>query len=307
MSNDNNLLIVGGTGFIGRNMAKEAVNRGFQVSIVSKNDCPEFRRLKGVVYITADVVDKVKLSEVLKDKSFHYVINLGGYVNHVNYFDGGDEVFKVHFDGTKNLVSCIDKSNLKSFVQIGSSDEYGDNVAPQNESQRESPISPYSFAKVASTHFLQMLHKTEGFPAVVLRPFLVYGPGQDDNRFIPQIIQGCINDEEFPTSDGEQLRDFCYIDDIVDVILLALTSKDVYGEVINIASGNPVSIKHVVNTIVDMVGSGKPNFGQIDYRNMENMMLYADISKAERMLGWNASIGLEQGLKSTINFIIKNQ
>jgi len=302
MSNDNNLLIVGGTGFIGRNMAKEAVNRGFQVSIVSKNDCPEFRRLKGVVYITADVVDKVKLSEVLKDKSFHYVINLGGYVNHVNYFDGGDEVFKVHFDGTKNLVSCIDKSNLKSFVQIGSSDEYGDNVAPQNESQRESPISPYSFAKVASTHFLQMLHKTEGFPAVVLRPFLVYGPGQDDNRFIPQIIQGCINDEEFPTSDGEQLRDFCYIDDIVDVILLALTDKKTYGEVINIASGVSISIKDVILLIKSLVGSGKPQFGLVLYRAGENMELYADISKAKEILGWSAQVDMTTGLDRTIKY-----
>ena len=302
MSNDNNLLIVGGTGFIGRNMAKEAVNRGFQVSIVSKNDCPEFRRLKGVVYITADVVDKVKLSEVLKDKSFHYVINLGGYVNHVNYFDGGDEVFKVHFDGTKNLVSCIDKSNLKSFVQIGSSDEYGDNVAPQNESQRESPISPYSFAKVASTHFLQMLHKTEGFPAVVLRPFLVYGPGRDDNRFIPQIIQGCINDEEFPTSDGEQLRDFCYIDDIVDVILLALTDKKTYGEVINIASGVSISIKDVILLIKSLVGSGKPQFGLVLYRAGENMELYADISKAKEILGWSAQVDMTTGLDRTIKY-----
>ncbi len=302
MSNDNKLLIVGGTGFIGRNMAKEAVNRGFQVSIVSKNDCPEFRRLKGVVYITADVVDKVKLSEVLKDKSFHYVINLGGYVNHVNYFDGGDEVFKVHFDGTKNLVSCIDKSNLKSFVQIGSSDEYGDNVAPQNESQRESPISPYSFAKVASTHFLQMLHKTEGFPAVVLRPFLVYGPGQDDNRFIPQIIQGCINDEEFPTSDGEQFRDFCYIDDIVDVILLALTNKKAYGEVINIASGVSISIKDVILLIKSLVGSGKPQFGLVLYRAGENMELYADISKAKEILGWSAQVDITTGLDRTIEY-----
>mgnify|MGYP000221006315 FL=1 len=243
----------------------------------------------------------------LKNKTFNYVLNLGGYVNHADYSDGGSDVFKTHFNGAMNLVSCINKVNLKSFVQIGSSDEYGGNIAPQNEGQREMPISPYSFSKAAVTHFLQMLYRTEKFPVVILRPFLVYGVGQDNNRFIPKVVQGCIDNNQFPVSPGEQLRDFCYIDDIVEVILLALTNKDIYGEVINIASGNPVTIKHVINTIIDMVGSGKPNFGQIDYRNMENMILYADISKAERMLGWRANIGLEEGLKSTINFIIKNQ
>ena len=306
-SSNDKLLIVGGTGFIGVNVAEKAVRHGFQVSIISKNSCPASNRLKGVEYIAVDITKKKKLLFELKGKTFNYVLNLGGYVDHSDYFEGGSEVFKTHFNGAMNLVNCINKASLQNFVQIGSSDEYGGNIAPQNESQREMPISSYSFAKTAVTHFLQMLYRTERFPAVILRPFLVYGAGQEDNRFISKVVQGCINNNPFPVSAGEQLRDFCYIDDIVDVILLALTSKDVYGEVINIASGNPVSIKHVVNTIVDMVGSGKPNFGQIDYRNMENMMLYADISKAERMLGWNASIGLEQGLKSTINFIIKNQ
>ena len=306
-SSNDRLLITGGTGFIGTNVAKKAVNKGFQVSIISHNRCPTSKRLKGVDYISVDITKKKDLSYKLKYKTFNYVLNLAGYVNHRNYSSGGSEVFNTHFNGVVNLVNCINKTNLQSFIQIGSSDEYGSNIAPQNESQREIPISPYSFAKVAATHFLQMLYRTEKFPVVILRPFLVYGVGQNNNRFIPQVIHGCINNNPFPVSAGEQLRDFCYIDDIVDVIFLALTSRDIYGEVINIASGSPVSIKYVINKIVDIVGSGKPNFGQIDYRNMENMALYADISKAEKMLGWNASIGLEQGLKSVINSIIKNQ
>ena len=79
---------------------------------------------------------------------------------------------------------------------------------PQCEELREQPISPYSLAKVASTHFLQMLQRTEGFPAVVLRLFLTYGPHQDNRRFLPQIIQACLRDDEFAVSDGHQLRDF---------------------------------------------------------------------------------------------------
>ena len=101
-------------------------------------------------------------------------------------------------------------------MNIGSSDEYGSNRAPQNEMQRESPISPYSFGKTASSHFLEMLNRIDNFPSCSLRLFLVYGPGQNDHRFIPQIIEGCLSDNIFNTSKGEQIRDFCFVEDIVE-------------------------------------------------------------------------------------------
>jgi nucleoside-diphosphate-sugar epimerase len=296
-----NLLIIGGTGFIGVNVAKEAVNRGFQVSIISKNKCSSSKQIKGVEYIAVDITKKEELFSELKDKSFHYVLNLGGYVNHANYSEGGSEVFKAHFNGTVNLVNCVNKTNLQKFIQIGSSDEYGDNVAPQNESQREAPISPYSLAKSAATHFLQMLYRTESFPVVVLRLFLVYGVGQDVNRFIPQIIQGCVNNNKFPVSGGEQLRDFCHIDDISNAIFLALSNKNANGEVINIASGAPVSIKDVICLIKSLIGSGKPQFGLVPYRISGNMELFADISKAKRILGWSPKVSLVDGLKKVID------
>jgi nucleoside-diphosphate-sugar epimerase len=300
MEKNGKLLIVGGTGFIGRAVAKETIKRGFEVTIISKNNYPKSKQLKDAEYISVDITNKDDLLFALKDKVFCYVLNLGGYINHASYFDGGSEVLKVHFNGTMNLVSCINKTNLQGFVQIGSSDEYGANIAPQNESQRELSISPYSFAKAASTHFLQMLYRIEGFPVVILRPFLVYGAGQDDNRFIPQVIQGCINNDKFPTSAGEQFRDFCYIDDIVDVILLALINKDIHGEVINIASGVPVSIKEVIILIKSLIGSGSPQFGVVPYRDSENMALYADISKAKRILDWSPKVNLVDGLKKII-------
>ena len=305
MEKSGRLLIVGGTGFIGRNVAIEAVNRRFQVSIISKNNCSKLKQVKGVEYIAVDITKKKDLLIKLKGKLFDYVLNLGGYVNHANFSNGGDEVFNVHFNGVRNLVDCLDKSKIKGFVQIGSSDEYGNNSAPQSETQREAPISPYSCAKVASTYFLQTLYKTEKFPAVILRPFLVYGPGQGKERFIPQIIKGCLNNQKFPTSKGEQLRDFCFIEDVIQAIFSSLDNDNVHGEVINIASGKPISIKKMVNTIVDMIGSGEPQFGQVAYRNGENMALYGDITKAKKLLDWKPSIGLEQGLAETIRWVKK--
>jgi nucleoside-diphosphate-sugar epimerase len=299
------LLVVGGAGFIGQHVVKKALTQGFNIMVLSKNDCKAIDKLDGVTYLSSDISLKASLLTRLEGKVFDYVINLGGYVDHANYLNGGDKVYDVHFNGVRNLVDCIDKSKIKGFVQIGSSDEYGNNPAPQSEIQREAPISPYSCAKVASTYFLQTLYKTENFPAVILRPFLVYGPGQGIERFIPQIIKGCINNQKFPTSKGEQLRDFCFIDDVIQAIFSSLDNDSVHGEVINIASGKPISIKKMVNTIVDMIGSGEPQFDQIAYRSGENMALYGDITKAKKLLDWKPSVGLEQGLAETIKWVKK--
>ena len=297
------VLIVGGTGFIGTHIVKEALVRGLQVTIISKNHRALSDRIKDVEYLSTDIRNKDSLYNQLKDKTFHYVINLGGYVDHSNYSSGGGKVFDVHFNGTKNLINCINKDSLRSFIQIGSSDEYGANVAPQNESQRESPISPYSFAKTATTHFLQMLYRTEQFPVVILRPFLVYGPGQGMERFIPQVINGCIEGKKFPTSEGKQLRDFCFISDFVRSIFSSIDNTEAFGEVINIASGEPISIKDVVTKIQKIIAMGNPQFGKTAYRDGENMELYADITKAKKLLNWQPIISLEEGLKKTIDVI----
>ena len=300
-----NLLIAGGTGFIGLHLAKKAVKEGYKVTIISKNKPPLSKKLEDAKYISVDIRNKKNLLSKLKNKSFNYVVNLSGYVDHSYHFDRGSNVFDTHFNGATNLVNCVNDENLLSFIQIGSSDEYGSNKAPQKENQREEPISPYSCAKVTITHFLQMIYKTQKFPVVILRLFLVYGVGQKNNRFVPQVISGCIKKKSFPVSAGSQIRDFCYIDDVVKAILLSLNNKKSHGEVINIASGKPTYVKRVVNGIVNKVGLGRANFGKIKYRDLENMKLYADISKAKKLLKWSPAIGLDKGLELTINSMLK--
>ena len=250
------ILVVGGTGFIGTHIVKEALVRGLKVTIISKSHKPFSDRIKDVEYLSVDISQQDNLCNQLKDKTFQYVINLGGYVDHSNYSSGGDMVFNVHFNGTKNLINNINKDSLKSFIQIGSSDEYGSLEAPQDESMKEMPISPYSFAKMSATNLLKMLHITHQFPAVILRFFLVYGPGQEENRFLPQIINGCLNNRDFPVSDGNQLRDFCYIDDAISAILISFSNSKINGEVINIASGNAISIREVITMVQEKIGYG---------------------------------------------------
>jgi len=296
------LLIVGGTGFIGKNLASEALNNGFITSVLSLNEPQDKDKIDGVDYIQADIVNNIQLKDKLSTHRFDYIVNLSGYIDHSDFFDGGEHIINTHFLGLVNLLQIIDRTNLKRFLQIGSSDEYGSLKAPQNEEMRESPFSAYSLGKVASTHLLQMLYKTENYPVGILRLFLVYGAGQDYKRFIPQVIRACLFGSQFPVSLGEQIRDFCFIDDITRGILLALKNDNVTGEVINLASGIPISIREVVEKIQAIVGQGKPKFGEIPYRVGENMVLYADTKKTKKYLSWEPEISIEEGLMKTIEY-----
>lgn len=297
-----NLLIVGGSGFIGRHLVSGAISKGYSTTVLSLRSVDKEDRIAGADYLTSDIVDYKVLKKNLSGKNFTHIVNLGGYINHARFKEGGRQILDAHFYGVQNLLEIIDWNTLEMFVQIGSSDEYGDAPAPQSENIRERPISSYALGKLASNQMLQMLHRTEDFPVVILRLFLVYGPGQDDKRFLPQIIKGCLNNETFDTSLGEQLRDFCYVDDITRGILMALESCDANGEVINLASGKPISIREVVELVNSVIAKGTPLFGKIPYRIGENMELYADINKAKNLLNWAPQIDLLEGIERTVKY-----
>jgi len=292
------LLVIGGTGFVGSHLLA-ATKDDWQVTSISLNPPSPQRFVSSVRYRQLDLTDFDAVQATLVE-DYDYVVNLGGYIDHRLFKDDGRIMIDTHFRALQNLIAILSRKSLKRFVQIGSSDEYGNLPAPQHEDLREQPISPYSLAKVASTHFLQMLHSTEKFPGVVLRLFLTYGPHQDERRFLPQIIKACLMDDEFAASEGNQLRDFCYVQDVVRAILLALQTKDIDGHVFNIASGYPVSIRSIIESVQKIVGGGRPQYGAIPYRTGENMALYASNQKAKKFLSWCPEIPFDVGLKKII-------
>jgi nucleoside-diphosphate-sugar epimerase len=117
---------------------------------------------------------------------------------------------------------------------------------------------------------------------------LCYGPGQEQNRFLPYLIGPCLKDGEIKISLGEQLRGYHFIDVAVGVVFMSVTNNDVSGKTFNIASGTPVSIEEVVVRVIDIVGSGKPKFGAVPCRKGENMVLFADVNIANKTLSWSA-------------------
>ena len=296
----NRMLVVGGSGFIGSALCRIAQVRGYAVTCLSLRK--PVRALEGVIYLVANLADGKLIKQLLAERQFEFLVNCGGYIDHRSYFSGGRDLIRTHFEGVQNLLDAVDRDCLKRFVQIGSSDEYGAAVAPQSEATREASISPYSLAKAAATHFLQMLWRAEQFPAVTLRLFLTYGPGQGEQRFLPQIIRGCLQGRRFPVSEGGQLRDFCYVDDVVEGVFHALEVPAVCGRVINLASGIPVTIRFMIEQVRSIIGKGEPDFGRIANRTGENMALWADTSLARELLGWAPQVPLEEGLARTVRY-----
>lgn len=295
-----NILIIGGTGFIGYHLAKKCLKKNFKVTSISKNRPKKIRFLKKVKYIICDINNKKILKEI--DNNFDYVVNLGGYVDHKNK----QETYRSHYLGLKKLTKIFIKKKIKKFIQIGSSMEYGRVKSPQKENFNCYPESIYAISKFLSTKHLIALYKKKNFPAVILRLYQVYGPNQDKNRLIPIIIDSCKNNKSFPCSSGVQLRDFLFVDDLIDAILRCLDKK-VEGKIINIGSGKIIQVKKIINQIVNFYKAGKPLFGSIKLRNEEMLRVYPSLLSARKFLGWKSKVSFGKGILKTINFYNKNK
>ena len=296
MNSENNILIIGGTGFIGYHLAKRSLKKGWAVTSISSKAPKKKRYLPKVKYLLCDITKKKALRGNIQ-KQFKYVVNLGGYVDHSNK----KKTFQSHYTGCKNLTEILLKKTPKAFVQIGSSIEYGNAKSPQKENFRCNPKSVYGKAKLLASKHLLNLFKKQEFPSTVLRLYQAYGPRQDLNRFIPIIISGCIKNKQFPCSKGNQLRDFLYVDDVVNAILKSLTNKNARGQIINIGSGKPRKIKNIIDYIKKTSKGGYPQFGRVKLRKDEILEVYPDIKKAKNKINWSPRISFKKGLKITIN------
>ena len=294
-----NILIVGGTGFIGYHLAKKSLQKGWQVTSISLRPPKKIRYLPQVKYIHCDITKKKSLKRNIRG-SFSYVVNLGGHVEHSHK----KKTFTSHYTGCKNLTEIFLQKTPLSFIQIGSSLEYGTSNSPQKENIKcnlRSIKSIYGKAKLLSSRYVINLFKKKNFPSTVLRPYLVYGPRQDVKRFLPITITGCIKNKKFSCSKGDQLRDFLYVDDAVEAVTKSLTNKNARGQIINIGSGKPRKVRNIIEQVKKISKGGYPQYGKFKLRKFEILKLYPDIQKAKNKINWSPRISFKKGLKITIN------
>ena len=293
------ILILGGTGFLGYHLAKKCLDLKWIVYSVSKKKPKKARFLKNVQYFYFDLSKKENLNK-LKKNSFDHVINLSGYVEHKNI----SLINKGHYNSVKNLFYYFQKKNIKSFIQVGSSAEYGNLKAPHLESKLDHAQGNYGKVKLKSTKFLL---KKKSFPATILRFYQVYGPYQDSNRFISQLIISSLKKRSFSTSFGIQCRDFLYVTDAVHAIIkLIKCKKNIKGQIINIGFGKCVKLKKIMELVKKETKFFQPIYGQITLRKDELLQNYPSIKKAKKILNWYPKISLKNGIKKTISYYKKS-
>ena len=295
------ILIVGGTGFIGSHLAKTCLKKKFKVLILSRN-IPHVKD-KQFSYISCNILNKKKLKNKIKDLKIDYVINLAGNIDHSN----NKITYQTHFLGAKNLADIFVQKKIEKFIHIGSCLEYGKKKSPHRENMRlniKALKSSYSKAKLRATNYIIDLCKKKLFPAIVLRVYQVFGPGQKSNRLIPYVIKSCLNNMNFNCSDGNQKKDFLYIEDFISILFKILNkkNKELDGKIINIGTGKPVQIKKIINLIRDSIKKGRPIFGKIKLRKDEPSLLYPNINLAFKKLKLNYKYDLLSGIQKTIAY-----
>ena len=293
----NHILIAGGTGFIGHHVAYKYKKKGWKVTSISLTKPQKKRYIQGVKYLLIDLTKKNKILKTL-NKKFTHVVNLSGYTSNLYSTKLKKKIHDSHYYSTKNLIDFFINKKIKNFIQIGSSAEYGDAKSPLKEEKKCRPLNVYGRAKHKASMYALASAKKHKFPVNVLRLFQVYGPGQGENRAVMQILKFCLNKEQFPASNGKQVRDFCFIDDVIRAIDL-IFKKNISGELINIANGKGVTMKKLILTIKKVAKGGEPQFGLFKSRNHENPNLVPSIDLAKKLLKWKPKTTLEEGLKIT--------
>lgn len=287
------ILIIGATGFLGYHIAK-FLKKKYIITSLTKNPPKKIRKINDIKYIYGDI-SNLKSLFYLKKIPFDYVINCGGYVNHINK----KQTYSNHFKGCKNLFNIFKNKKISKFIQIGSSSEYGLVKSPQKEIQDGQAKSIYGMSKLKASNFLI---KKSFFPFSILRFYQVYGPYQDENRFIPFVINSCLKNKIFKCSHGKQFRDFLYIEDAVKAIHNCIENAASTGKIINIGFGKPIQLRRVIKTIIKKIKKGKPSYGKIKLRPDEPDILFPDITEAKKILSWNPQVSFKKGIIKTIKF-----
>jgi UDP-glucose 4-epimerase len=306
-------LVTGGAGFIGSNICKRLVSQGCFVRVVDN-------LLTGKKSNLADVIDKIEFiqadmgdSEVAQSamKDIDVVLHQGALPSVPVSIDNPAATHRHCVNATFTLLLAARDAGVKRFVYAASSSAYGDApTSPKVETMPTSPLSPYAVAKLTGEYYCSVFYNIYGLETVSLRYFNVFGPQQDPASqyaaAIPAFVTAILKDEP-PTiyGDGEQSRDFTYIDNVVDANLLAARASQTKGEVINIACGQAVTVNEIIDMINDLLGKNvKPKY--TDPRPGDVKHSLADITAAKNLIGFKPLIQFEDGLQKAINWYRDN-
>ena len=304
-------LITGIGGFIGSSLARALLKRGEQVRGVDNFSTGKLENITEIRdridFNEADILDLGAMKSACQ--GVDYVLHQAAIPSVPKSVLDPLGSNQANVDGTVNILVAARDAKVKRVVYAASSSAYGDTpTLPKHEGMVPNPISPYAVAKLASEHYMISFYRCYGLETVALRYFNIFGPRQDPSspysgvlaKFITQMLRG-----EQPTifGDGEQSRDFTYIDNAVDANLLACQAPaaECAGQVFNVATGRRVTLNETFELLRGLTSySGKPNYGPERGGDIKHSL--ADISKAETHLRYRPKVNFEEGLRRTVDW-----
>jgi len=311
--NDRIVLVTGAGGFIGSRLCERMVEEGASVrAFVRYTSRAEIGLLKllpseilgTVEIIRGDLRDFNAVEQAAKgvDTIFH----LGALISIPYSYVHPVETVQTNVIGTMNILEACRKTGAK-LVHTSTSEVYGTALrVPIDEDHPLQGQSPYSASKIGADKLVESYYRSFDIPAVSIRPFNTYGPGQSNRAVIPTIITQALSGDVVRLGNLDAIRDFTYLDDTVDGFLLAGMADLWNGETFNLGTGEEISIAAVAELIFRIMGK-QPKIqvepARLRPEKSEVMRLISDNRKAKEVLGWQPKVGMEEGLRRTIDWV----
>jgi len=306
-------LVTGGAGFIGSNICKKLVSQGRFVRVIDNLLTSKKSNLADIIdrieFIQADMGDEKIARSAMKN--IDVVLHQGALPSVPRSVDDPAATHKHCVNATFTLLLAARDAGIKRFVYASSSSAYGDTpTLPKVETMPPNPLSPYAVAKLVGEYYCSVFYRVFGLETISLRYFNVFGPHQDPTSqyaaAIPAFVTAILKNKP-PTvfGDGQQSRDFTYIENVVDANLLAAGAKHTAGEVINIACGQAVTVNQIIDMINDLLGKNvKPIYAPPRPGDVKHSL--ADITLAKKLIGFTPKVSFRQGLEKAINWYRDN-
>jgi UDP-glucose 4-epimerase len=299
-----NFLITGGAGFLGSALSNRLLQQGHHVRVLDDLSTGNPDALDPEIHFTrGDINDRPKLWTLLQEIDCIYHLAARVSVSESILFPR--DYNEVNVGGTATLMEAARDAGTPRVILTSSGAVYGEQGKPLlTESMHPHPGSPYAVSKLASEWYVRSIGALSGIEAICLRIFNAYGPGQRIPPSHPPVIPSFIrqsmqNGTLVFHGDGNQTRDYVYVDDVINALISAATVQGISGQVINIGSGSETSVRELARLVVDITG-GEPEEVYNPRVGSGVSRMQADISLAKKKLGYAPSISLEKGLRLTM-------
>jgi len=300
-------LVTGGAGFIGSHLVRRLVAEGKTVRVVDNLSTGQVSRLADLMPAIEFVEGDLAEERVSQDavKAIDYVLHQAAVPSVQRSVQDPVGTNRANINATLNLLESCRKAPVRRLVYAASSSAYGDTeVLPKKEDMAANPLSPYALQKLAGEQYCKLYHRLYGLETVSLRYFNVFGPDQDpDSEYsavIPRFTTKLLAAEPLTVyGDGEQSRDFTYIENVVEANLLALRAKEAPGTVCNIGCGEKITLNQLIQ-ILEKITDAKARVSYAAAKPGDVRHSLADIRRAEAVLHYQPKITVEEGLRRTV-------